>query len=427
MPSYYIWTIGCQMNKAESKKIANYLEQLGYHATDKLSKADMIVLNTCVVRQSAETKVEGMLGYLRGMKNQKPELSIIVTGCFVDSDAKLLKTFPYVDLFFKPSDYPALLNWAEGHTPSSTREICPVPAKAEIDVVAYVPIIQGCNNFCSYCIVPYRRGREKSLPPDEVICEVARLVDSGVKEVTLLGQNVNSYGQDLLLKACLSDLLIALNAIDGLYRIRFLTNHPKDMNRELIKTIASLDKVCRHINLPLQSGDDDILVAMRRGYTSAQYSQLVESIRNDISGVAMSTDVIVGFPNESDRQFRNTMDMLEKIKFDTVHVAVYSQRYGTSASREYKDNLPLDIKNDRFNQVEEIQSSVAANINSALMDKTREVLVEGKKGVKWFGRTRSNKLVFFKSKDNCLGRLVDVTIVKTSAWALQAEIAGDGP
>jgi tRNA-2-methylthio-N6-dimethylallyladenosine synthase len=421
MPNYYIWTIGCQMNKAESSKIAGYLKRLGYQATDTLHKADMIVLNTCVVRQSAETKVEGMLGYLKGMKNQRPELSIIVTGCFVDSDARALKSFPYVDLFFKPSDYPALLNWADGYTPRSTREICPVPAKAEIEVVAYVPIIQGCNNFCSYCIVPYRRGREKSLPPDEVICEVAKLVGIGVKEVTLLGQNVNSYGQDLSVKASLSDLLVALNEINGLHRIRFLTNHPKDMSRKLIKTIASLDKVCRHINLPLQSGDDGILAAMRRGYTSANYRQLVDNIRQDISGVAMSTDVIVGFPNESHKQFEETVGMLEEIKFDTVHVATYSPRSGTSASREHEDNVPAKIKKERLNRIEEVQTNIAANINAALTGKTLEVLVEGKKDGKWFGRTRSNKLVFFDSADNCLGRLVDVTIVKTSAWSLRAK------
>lgn len=287
--------------------------------------------------------------------------------------------------------------------------------------MAYVPIIQGCNNFCSYCIVPYRRGREKSLPPDEVICEVARLVDIGVKEVTLLGQNVNSYGQDLSVKASLSDLLVALDVINGLHRIRFLTNHPKDMSRKLIKTIASLDKVCRHINLPLQSGDDGILAAMRRGYTSAHYRQLVDSIRRDISGVAMSTDVIVGFPNESHKQFEETVGMLEEIKFDTVHVAAYSPRSGTSASREHEDNIPAEIKKERLNQIEEIQTSIAANINSTLVGKTLEVLVEGKKNSKCFGRTRSNKLVFFDGDDNCLGRLVDVTIVKTSAWALQAK------
>ncbi len=421
MPSYYIWTIGCQMNKAESQKIADYLELFGYQATDKLHQADMVVLNTCVVRQSAESKVEGMLGYLKGMKNRKPELSIIVTGCFIDSAGNAIKAFPYVDLFFKPSDYSVLLNWADTHIDSSYRDFQALPSKTITEVTAYVPIIQGCNNFCSYCIVPYRRGREKSRPREDVVCEVTRLVDNGVKEVTLLGQNVNSYGQDLVSKALLSDLLADLNAVDGLRRIRFLTNHPKDMSCELIKTIGSLDKVCRHINLPLQSGDNNILAAMKRGYTSERYRQLVDMIREGIRGVAMSTDVIVGFPNETDKQFNQTVRMLEEIEFDTVHVAMYSPRSGTYASREYEDYITADVKKERLNRVEEVQTRIASKINSALTGKTLDVLVEGKKNGKWFGRTRSNKLVFFESNANCLGRLLDVTIVKTSPWALQAK------
>lgn len=409
------------MNKAESQKVANYLELLGYQATDTLQKADLVVLNTCVVRQSAEIKVLGMLGYLKGMKSQKSDLSILVTGCFVDSDIKQLeKSFPYVDWFFKPSDYTELQNWVDGQTTSGPENLAFPPTGQVEKVAAFVPIIQGCNNFCSYCIVPYRRGRERSRPTDEVACAVERLVERGVKEVTLLGQNVNSYGRDLPKPAQLSDLLVTLNNIAGLSRIRFLTNHPKDMSEQLIQTVASLDKVCGHINLPLQAGSNDILKAMRRGYTAEQYRQLVSIIRKYIPQAALSTDVIVGFPDESDEQFKQTLAMLAEIRFDTVHVAAYSTRPGTVASHKYPDSIPPEIKKERLNKVEELQTRIASEINAGLRGKVAEVLIEGQKNGKWYGRTRSNKLTFFESTNDCLGRLLDVTIVKTSAWALQA-------
>jgi tRNA-2-methylthio-N6-dimethylallyladenosine synthase len=425
MPDYYIWTIGCQMNRAESQKVADYLELFGYQSTNALQKAELVVLNTCVVRQSAESKVLGMLGYIKGMKSQKPDLSILVTGCFVDSDIKQLqKNFPHVDLFFKPSDYAELLNWAEKQAIGVSENTARLPSRHSIAVSAFTPIMQGCNNFCSYCIVPYRRGRERSRPIDEVVCEVTELAVRGTKEITLLGQNVNSYGHDLPASCELADLLSALNGVHGLDRIRFLTNHPKDMTQKLIQTIASLDKVCQHINLPLQAGNDDILKAMKRGYTTDRYRQLIGCIREYIPEVALSTDVIVGFPSESDEQFEQTLDMLKEIRFDTVHVAVYSPRPGTIAAKEHQDNIPPEIKKERLNKVEEIQAEIAAEINSRLMTKTVEVLVEGKKGGKWYGRTRSNKLVFLESAENCLGRLVDVTIIKTSPWALQAQEQG---
>jgi len=409
------------MNRAESQQVADYLELLGYQATDMLQKANLVVLNTCVVRQSAEGKVLGMLGYLKGMKSQKSDLSILVTGCFVDSDIKQLgKSFPHVDLFFKPSDYIGLLNWAQKQAIVLPEGIACWPSSQSTKVSAFIPIIQGCNNFCSYCIVPYRRGRERSRPIDEVVRQVTGLAVRGAKEVTLLGQNVNSYGHDLPAPSDLGDLLTALNDVVGLARIRFLTNHPKDMSQRLIQAIVSLDKVCKHINLPLQAGNDDVLKAMRRGYTAEQYRQLVSNIRKYIPDVALSTDVIVGFPDESHEQFEQTLAILEEILFDTVHVATYSPRSGTTAAREYEDNISPDIKKARLYKVEEIQTKIAADINSRLTGKKVEVLVEGKKGDKWYGRTRSNKLVFFESGDDCLGRLIDVTISKTSPWALQA-------
>ena len=281
MPQYYIWTIGCQMNKAETNQIAGHLETLGYDSSPTLHTADLVVLNTCVVRKSAEDKVIGTLGYLKGRKKVDQQLSILVTGCFVNSEIeKLRKQYNHVDLFFRPGDFGKLLSWAQAlnkSVPAGSKH--PTIAKFQ-SPCAFIPIIQGCNNFCSYCIVPYRRGREKSRLPEEIIGEVMYLVNNGVKEVTLLGQNVNSYGQDLPAQYDLSDLLIALNDIDNLARIRYLTNHPKDMGHRLIETTASLNKVCEHINLPVQSGDNTILKAMRRDYSIELYVKLIDTIRS---------------------------------------------------------------------------------------------------------------------------------------------------
>jgi tRNA-2-methylthio-N6-dimethylallyladenosine synthase len=423
MPKYYIWTIGCQMNKAESQRAADYLESFGYQATPVLQKADLVLLNTCVVRQSAEGKVIGTLGYLKGIKNSRPDLAILVTGCFVDSDVgQLEKNFPHVDLFFKPGDFIGLLDWAEKQGIDMPGDRAVLPSVKKVTVSTFVPIIQGCNNFCSYCIVPYRRGRERSRPVDEIVCEVSGLVKHGAKEVTLLGQNVNSYGHDLPTQPNFSDLLTELNNINGLYRIRFLTNHPKDMSQQLIQAIASLDKVCEHISLPLQAGDNHVLKDMRRGYTVEQYRKLVDSIRSCIPGVAISTDIIVGFPGEGEEQFECTLSVLEEVRFDTVYVAVYSPRYGTTASKELEDDVSPELKKERLDRVEVLQARIAGEINSRLLDEAVQVLVEGKKGGKWYGRARSNKLVFFEGGGDCLGRLLDVTITKTSPWALQGEI-----
>ncbi|MDI6815522.1 MAG: tRNA (N6-isopentenyl adenosine(37)-C2)-methylthiotransferase MiaB, partial [Dehalococcoidales bacterium] len=409
MPQYYIWTIGCQMNKAESERLGSYLEQLGYQATTTADEADFIVLNSCVVRQSAENRVINKLNALKSLKRSRHNLTLAVTGCLVNSEVdQLRESFPYVDHFFKPGDYP---QWLERTETGPVLPRHPSPS-------TFVPIIQGCDNFCSYCIVPYRRGRERSRPVAEIASEVKELVRRGVKEVTLLGQNVDSYGHDLPDKPDLADLLNELNAIDGLFRIRFLTNHPKDMSPRLIEAIAYLDKVCEQISLPVQSGDNQILKAMRRGYTVEQYYQLIKQIRSKIPGVALSTDVIVGFPLESPGQFQQTVNLLAELRFDAVHVAVYSPRPGTIASREFEDNIPPAEKRERLNKIEQLQENIATEINAQLLGKTVEVLVEGKKKGKWQGRTRSGKLVFFSDNGDRLGQLVKIRIEKTSPWSL---------
>jgi len=411
------------MNKAESAQIAGQLEMLGYNATPTIRHADMIVLNTCMVRQSAEDKVLGIIGYLKGIKRTNSELRILVTGCLVDSKIEdLIRCFPHVDMFFKPGEYDEINKWAEKQNmrllstktePSSTNNIAPC---------AFVPIIQGCNNFCSYCIVPYRRGREKSRPLAEIVDEVNMLSKQGVREVTLLGQNVNSYGHDIPSKPNLGDLLTVIHSVEGICRIRFLTNHPKDMSQELIEDIASLDKVCKHINLPFQAGDNQILHTMRRGYTIEQYRDLVDMIRNTIPDVALSTDVIVGFPHETEKQFIQSLTVIEDVRFDKVHAATYSPRPGTIAAKKYDDDVPSQIKEKRLSKIEATQTKILSEINYRLLGKTIEILVEGKNKEKWYGRTKSDKLVFFEDKENWTGKLVNIEIRQTSPWSLQGNL-----
>ncbi len=408
------------MNKADSDRLAWRLGQLGYQQVGRAEEADLVILNSCVVRQSAEDKVVNKLANLRPLKMKRPDLILALTGCMVDSQTEKLKSrFPFVDFFLKPQEFDPLLTYAEEKSSGLERN----PSfPSSLPPTTFVPIIQGCNNFCTYCIVPYRRGREKSRPMSEIIREVQDFVQRGVKEVTLLGQNVDSYGHDLPDKPDLADLLQELNQIEGLLRIRFLTSHPKDMTQKLIEAVASLDKVCEHISLPVQAGDNEILKVMRRGYTIEQYKELVARIRSTIPEVALSTDVIVGFPSETREQFQHTVDLIRELRFDVVHVAAYSPRPGTIASRKFEDNVPLAEKRARLQELERIQENIAAEINAGLLGREVEVLVEGKKKGKWQGRTRTDKLVFFESEADCLGQLVKVKIEHTSPWSLQGKL-----
>jgi len=416
MAYYHIWTIGCQMNQADSEQLATSLERLGYQSAHDIEKADLIVLNSCVVRQSAENRVLGKLDSLKELKRLSPDTVVALAGCMVDSEVDQLKhRFPHVDLFLKPGQFNELLELAKARAPKASDSF----TTSTLLPTAFVTIIEGCDNFCSYCIVPYRRGREKSHPIAELRCQVESLVQRGVKEITLLGQNVDSYGHDLPDKPGLADLLQELNSIERLSRIRFLTSHPKDMSPKLIQAMASLERVCEHISLPVQAGDDEILRAMGRGYTVQSYRELVEQMRFAIPTVALSTDVIVGFPGETEEQFQRTIDLLSDLRFDTVHIAAYSARPGTTAARRFKDDIPLSEKRRRLQKVEELQGNIASKINAQLLGHNMEVLVEGRKKDKWYGRTRTDKLVFFEDEGDWLGQLVNVEVKKTSPWALQ--------
>lgn len=429
--AYYIWTIGCQMNKAESDRLAHLLEERGYQAATSPADADMIILNSCVVREHAENRVVNRLHLLRPLKQRRPDVTLALTGCMVDSNIDAMKKeFPHIDYFFKPGEIPS---WLEEIEKSPCDKAGSGTTKPN-SVCAFVPIIQGCDQFCTYCIVPYRRGRERSRPVTEIVAEAKELAKSGIREITLVGQNVDAYGHDLpavpreLRQAGLPDkpdlagLLQELEGVDGLYRLRFLTNHPKDMNTGLIDAMARLTKVCGQVNLPVQAGSDDILSAMKRGYSVEQFRRLISEIRQNIPGIALSTDVIVGFPGETVELFEQTVALLAELKFDAVHIAAYSPRQGTVAARKFTDDVTPGEKKRRLAVIEKMQTEIAAGINAALSGQTVEVLVEGKEKDNWYGRTRTNKLVFISEFGGQPGDLVDVLIDRTGPWSFQGKI-----
>ena len=424
MRSYHIWTIGCQMNKADSERLESALGQLGLSSADSPQDADVIVLNSCVVRQSAEDKVVGMLTSLKPLKQRDPDRVVALMGCMVGpKTAPLEDRFEYVDVFMRPQQYQPLIDLL-GERMGVDPDGCVGPLTARADVTTYIPIIHGCDKFCAFCIIPYRRGREVSRTIEDTVRESRLLAQRGVKEVTLLGQNVDSYGHDLPGSPDLGDLLGAVNEVEGLERVRFLTSHPNDMSDHIIESVAELDKVCEHINLPFQAGDDEVLARMRRGYTNEEYRRLTEKIRDRIPNVSLSTDLIVGFSGETEAQFERTAEMVRDIRFDKVHAAAYSTRPGTIAARTMPNDVPHEEKQARLKVIEGLQEQILTERNAQLEGQTVEVLVEDRKRSKWYGRNRNDKLVYIndEGKDR-KGEVVNVRIDKTSPWSLQGSLA----
>jgi tRNA-2-methylthio-N6-dimethylallyladenosine synthase len=440
MMKYHIWTEGCQMNVADSQRVASELEKLGYRATRDAESADVIVLNTCVVRQSAEDKAYARLMSLKPLKAARPDLVLGLMGCLVGvRDASpLQKRFPFVDVFLPPSDpskLVELLRARDGHAARGedfeieqheieTRYelqdadlVLPVHERGNL-VSAHVPIIYGCNHICTFCIIPYRRGRERSRSIGEIAAEARALVKQGVKEITLLGQIVDRYGYDVGDDPRLPDLLRAIHDIEGLERIRFLTSHPLYLTDELLDAIAALPKVCEHIEVPVQAGDDAMLAKMKRGYTVDNYRALSAKIRARVPNVSIATDIIVGMPGETEAQFLGTYHLLKELELDVAHVAMFSPRPNTVAAR-WDDDVPPDEKERRRKAIEDLQADIVAKINVEFLGQRVEVLVEEKAKNRWKGRTRNNKLVFFEDATReWKGKLAHVKIEWTGPWSM---------
>lgn len=435
---YHIWTSGCQMNVADSRRVASALETLNYQPTAQAEDADVVVLNTCVVRQSAEDSALGRIGSLKSIKKKRPEVVINVMGCLVGTKGgqDLQELFPHVDVFSPPSDPGPLMAfltqeetraWEQEATSRRFAFMDGELSLPEVDrgrlVSAFVPVVLGCSHACTYCIIPYRRGVERSRPLEDVVNEVRSLVSQGVKEVTFLGQIVDRYGLDLPQPATLTELLETIHDVEGLDRIRFLTSHPNWFTIELMDAVASLPKLMPHIEVPHQAGHDWVLEAMKREYTVSQYRELIAEIRSRIPGVSVATDVIVGFPGETEEHFQSSYDLMEELRLDVVHLARYSVRPGTVSARKMEDSVPEEEKWRRFRLIEELQEKIAAEINQAYLGTTTEVLFEGKHKGRWRGRTPTNKLVFVESDQNLLGRILPVSISWTGPWSMQGRLA----
>ncbi len=434
---YIILTWGCQMNEHDSEKMSGILESLGYTNTETKENADLIIFNTCLVRENAEFKVYGNLGELKALKKEKPDLIVAICGCMMQKKEIrdiIKEKYKFVDIIFGTHNIHKLPELIANHN-QYTRMIVDVwedggnivegiPAKRKYDFKAFVNIMYGCNNFCSYCIVPYTRGREKSREPEDIVDEIRGLAKEGCKEVTLLGQNVNSYGKTLDSKMTFAKLLYLINDIDGIERIRFMTSHPKDLSNELIYAIRDCNKVCEHVHLPFQAGSDRILKLMNRKYTKEQYLELVNKIKSMIPNISLTTDIIVGFPGETEEDFLETIDVIKKAKFDSAFTFLYSIREGTPAAN-MKDQVPEDIKHKRLKMLLDVLNPICHDNNLSLMDTVQEVLVEETSktdSTVLSGRTRTNKLVHFKGETDLIGKIVKVKITSTKTWTLEGNI-----
>jgi tRNA-2-methylthio-N6-dimethylallyladenosine synthase len=420
MSAFHIWTIGCQMNVADSRRLAESLEGQGFVAAEHPGQADVVVLYSCVVRQGAEDRVHGQLHALSKMKAARPGLKVVVAGCVSDIPDWRAR-YPFVDLIAEPGQDLTVRDRLMDLLDLSERyRLEPEHAVRLPGISEGVTIHQGCNRSCTYCIVPSTRGGERSRPPLVVVDEVRQLVARGTREVVLLSQIVERYGRDLRPRVLLSELLRMLNdEVSGLERIRFLTSYPGDFGRDLIDAVADLPKVCEDVNLPIQSGDDAVLRRMRRGYVVDHYRELIGKLRARMPEIGLQTDVIVGFPGETETEFLNTLRMLEEFRFDVVHVAMYSPRRGTVSAETMVDDIPRQEKRRRLHLVEETQKRIAGEINARYLGRTVDVLVEGVSKGRWYGRTRTNKLVHFDSPENLAGKLVDVEITSTEPWYLE--------
>lgn len=421
---YHLWISGCQMNDADARQLADALDGAGFQAVRRFEEADAVILFTCSVRQSAENRVHGQLGHLKGLKTRRPEMVICVAGCMAGVDpAELRRRYPFVDLFASPLESENLAGQILSVTRNNSGCVTsPAAHPQEVPVSAGITAIRGCDKYCSYCIVPYRRGPQVSRTMDEIVAEASALISRGTKEIILLGQTVDSWGRDLEPRQRLSSLLRQLSLLPGLARLRFLTSHPADFTPDLIDAMVEIPALCEELNLPIQAGDDEVLRRMARPYTTRRYLDMVAEIRKAVPDIALSTDIIVGFPGETTEQFERTVEVLRAVEFDIVHVAAYSPRPGTAAARKLADDVPGDEKKRRLHVIESMQTEIAIRKNSALVGTAVEVLVENRAKGKWSGRTRTNKLVFFESDRDLKGELVQIQVEAAGPWSLRGKL-----
>lgn len=434
--TYFIQTYGCQMNEHDSETISGMFELMKMSEADDPEDADIIIYNTCAVRENAELKVYGNLHLLKKIKEKDPHRIIAVCGCMMQQPhvvEEIKKKYPHVSLIFGTHNVYKLPEFIHGILSENKDLIIDVwdidgkiveglPTNRKYDIKAFVNIMYGCNNFCTYCIVPYTRGRERSRAPEDILSEVSDLAKNGVKEITLLGQNVNSYANDFNDDYSFTKLLQDLNEVEGIERIRFMTSHPKDISDDLIYAIRSLNKVCESIHLPLQSGSTKVLREMNRSYTKEEYLRLAEKIKSTIDNVTLTTDIMIGFPGETEADFLDTLDVVEKVEFDAAFTFIYSIRKGTIAET-MPDHIPEDVKKDRFNRLLKVVNKISAEKNLAYHNRIVEVLVEGqskKNTSKLMGRTRENKLVNFSGNAK-IGDIVLVKITDPKSFSLNGE------
>lgn len=435
--TYHILTYGCQMNEHDSEKISGMLTSIGYEETDDDINADLVIFNTCLIRENAELKFFGKLGEVKGLKRNNPDMLVAVCGCMMQNEdvrQKVIKKYSFVDIIFGTNtihELPALIYNAEVHKNKSVDIIENteliyenMPKQRKFKYKALVNITYGCNNFCTYCVVPYVRGREKSREPEEIINEVKALALDGCKEITLLGQNVNSYGNNLDKKFTFSELLYELNKIDGIERIRFMTSHPKDLTDDLIMAIKQCSKVCNHVHLPVQSGSNEILNKMNRKYTKEHYLDLVNKLKKEIPDVAITTDIIVGFPGETEEDFLETVDVVKKVQYDSAFTFLYSMREGTKAAL-MEDQIPDEVKHERFDRLLDVLYKIVLEKNSQCIGHTYPVLVESTSKTSdnfLTGRTEHFRLVHFKGTEELLGQIVNVKITNVKTFHMEGEI-----
>ncbi|MDO9536432.1 MAG: tRNA (N6-isopentenyl adenosine(37)-C2)-methylthiotransferase MiaB [Bacillota bacterium] len=431
---YFILTYGCQMNVFDSEVISGHLEGMGFMPAENEEEADVLVINTCAVRKKAEDKVLSKLGKLKFLKEQKSTMTIVLWGCMAQQEniaKRVRERYGFIDLVggtHSLGRFPELLEKAR----VSRRVVVDIDTVGEREDLpirrghsfkAWIPISYGCNNYCTYCIVPHVRGPEKSRPPQSIIDEVKALAANGYKEITLLGQNVNSYGKDLKEEVDFADLLKSLDSLDGLVHIRYMTSHPRDFNEKVIRTIQEGEKICEHFHLPIQSGSDKVLKLMNRGYTREYYLELIHNIKGIMDNFSITSDFIVGFPGEEEKDFEDTIDLMKEVEFDAAYTFIYSPREGTEALK-MDGQIEPDVKKKRILTLNQIQGNISLEKNRQLLGTKQEVLVEGRSKTnpeKYTGRTRTNKIVHFFSNENLLGMLVNVKIIEAKSWTLTGE------